>query len=211
MANNEALIEWMKHMDKKHGDWGKLPRTHPDIEMAVELNPDALKKRHRSNQKRKRKWSVEEDQYIRDNYLEVTDEQLGKDIGVKDHAVTKRRRVLGLVKQPKWNPDNDKYLIDNYLSESDRIIGERLGVSRHIVYQRREELGLKMISKAKKKINQYDLDGNFIRTHENIYAASESLGVSRQTITNVLRGRQKTSAGYLWKYTHLEEGEQDEK
>ena len=51
-----------------------------------------------------------------------------------------------------------------------------------------------------KPINQYDLDGDFIREYKNIKEASIDLGISTQGIRNVCSGKYKSSGGYIWKY-----------
>jgi hypothetical protein len=57
------------------------------------------------------------------------------------------------------------------------------------------------ISTAKcKPINQYDLEGNFLRTWESGIAAAKALRINGGDISNCLRNRQKTAGGYVWKY-----------
>lgn len=51
-----------------------------------------------------------------------------------------------------------------------------------------------------KPITQYTLDGKAIRDWESITSTSETLGISTTCICACVRGRQKTSGGYLWKY-----------
>lgn len=49
------------------------------------------------------------------------------------------------------------------------------------------------------KINQFDKDGNFIKTWDSIVSAEKELSVYK-VINNCLRGKTKTSAGYIWRY-----------
>jgi DNA transposition AAA+ family ATPase len=49
-------------------------------------------------------------------------------------------------------------------------------------------------------INQYTLDGTFIKSHISILKAAESIGISRNSIAGVLSGKYNTAKGYLWKY-----------
>ena len=54
-----------------------------------------------------------------------------------------------------------------------------------------------------RKIDQFDLSGNYLNTFNSAIEAAESLGkTSGDTITNVCRGRAKTSYGYIWKYNN---------
>jgi group I intron endonuclease len=52
----------------------------------------------------------------------------------------------------------------------------------------------------KVEVNQYTLEGDFLKTHESITKAAEEMGVDRTTIGNCCRGKSKTSCGFIWKY-----------
>lgn len=64
----------------------------------------------------------------------------------------------------------------------------------------------KMINNPKisKKIYQLDDNDNIIRIFPSISEASRQLNVSNQAISDCLRGKQKHSAGYKWKYADNE-------
>ena len=49
-------------------------------------------------------------------------------------------------------------------------------------------------------INQYDKEGNFIKTFGSISVAAEEVGCQKSGIVFCLKGRLKSSAGYVWKY-----------
>lgn len=51
-----------------------------------------------------------------------------------------------------------------------------------------------------KRIAQYDLDNNFIAEYESMSQIKDMLGFNRENISGVLRGKQKTAYGFLWKY-----------
>lgn len=51
-----------------------------------------------------------------------------------------------------------------------------------------------------KKINQYDLNGEFVATYNSVTEAHELTGFSLSAIANCARGRTKTSYGFVWKY-----------
>ena len=59
------------------------------------------------------------------------------------------------------------------------------------------------LSKRYKKINQYDKDGNYIKTWNSIKEAGDTLGICRSTITRVCKQKPgvKTYKGYIWRYT----------
>jgi hypothetical protein len=50
-----------------------------------------------------------------------------------------------------------------------------------------------------KKINQYELDGTYIRTWDAIIIASQELNLSYKTIQNCAKGLKPSCGGYLWK------------
>lgn len=50
-----------------------------------------------------------------------------------------------------------------------------------------------------KKVNQYELDGTFIKTWYAIIEASESLNLSYKTIQNCFNGKKPTCGGFQWK------------
>ena len=60
--------------------------------------------------------------------------------------------------------------------------------------------------KKTKKVNQYDLQGNFIKTWNSIKEISEKLGICNSHIGDCCKGiyGRKTSGGYKWKYADEE-------
>lgn len=57
-------------------------------------------------------------------------------------------------------------------------------------------------SSSRKKIKQYDLNGNFIKEWDYILLASVNLNISNSAISNCLRGRSKTAGKYYWEYSY---------
>ena len=51
-----------------------------------------------------------------------------------------------------------------------------------------------------KGVNQYDLNGNFIKTWINANQAGKELNIEPSPIRACCRGKQKTSGGFIWKY-----------
>lgn len=50
------------------------------------------------------------------------------------------------------------------------------------------------------KVDQYDLDGNYIQTFDSVRDAAKFACVDRTAIRRVCQGKQKKSAGFIWKY-----------
>lgn len=51
-----------------------------------------------------------------------------------------------------------------------------------------------------KKIDQYDISGNFIKTWESISSIEKELGILGTHISRVCKGKRKTTGGYIFKY-----------
>ena len=54
-----------------------------------------------------------------------------------------------------------------------------------------------------RKIAKLDENDNILKEYISISQASKEMGVSNQAISDCLRGKQKHSAGYKWKYTNI--------
>lgn len=55
-----------------------------------------------------------------------------------------------------------------------------------------------------KMVEQYDLNGNFIKVFASSREAARSVGLKGTSVSSVCRGKQKTAGGFMWKY--VEEG-----
>lgn len=53
---------------------------------------------------------------------------------------------------------------------------------------------------TRKKVNQYSLDGEFIKSYISITEASILTGVNGSNITECCKGRRKTAGKFKWKY-----------
>lgn len=57
------------------------------------------------------------------------------------------------------------------------------------------------MSKSKSiKINQYDLDGNFIKEWESMSEVQKKLNIKAANICACCKGKYKQTGGYIWKY-----------
>ena len=55
---------------------------------------------------------------------------------------------------------------------------------------------------CRKKIDQYDMHGNFIRSYESVFEAKKLNSKSSGThISEVCNGKRKSAYGYIWKYS----------
>lgn len=53
-------------------------------------------------------------------------------------------------------------------------------------------------NKCIKRVKQYDLNGNYIKTYESVRKAMDETGAKK--VSEVCSGKRKTSGGYIWKY-----------
>lgn len=51
-----------------------------------------------------------------------------------------------------------------------------------------------------KKVNQYDLNGELINTFNSMVEAEEKTSAKAKGISEVVRGKQVTAGGYIWRY-----------
>ncbi len=56
------------------------------------------------------------------------------------------------------------------------------------------------IRKAWKKLNQYDLEGNFIKQWGSGVQVEKCLGIARNHIPSVCKGKRKQAGGFIWRY-----------
>lgn len=65
---------------------------------------------------------------------------------------------------------------------------------------RNERMKKQKILKYGKKIRQYDLNGNYIRTWRSISEIKDSYNYHYASIINCCKGKYKQSYGYIWQY-----------
>lgn len=97
--------------------------------------------------------------------------------------------------------------------------GEFYEIPYHILWRRLKEnwdleeaFGLKKRkrktgkeNKLSKPVNQYDLEGNFIRTWENILSVEKELKLNHSLISACCKKRRKHTGGYVWRYVKDDE------
>jgi len=60
---------------------------------------------------------------------------------------------------------------------------------------------------AKRQVNQYDLDENFIRSWNSVKEAQNTTGIFGTLICRVCRDKQDNAGGFKWKYKDIAEGD----
>ena len=108
----------------------------------------------------------------------------------KDFKVHRLVAYMFLTKQKQFNIVNhkDENKANNHVNNLNWTCNRE-----NINYGKRNK-------KISKPINQYDLDGNFIRTWDSIHQVEKTIGYDSSSICKCLKNKTKTSYGYIWKY-----------
>lgn len=61
---------------------------------------------------------------------------------------------------------------------------------------------IKMGKKLSKRVNQFDLNDNFINSYYGVREASRQTGIGESNIRRSCYDKNKTSGGYIWKYVN---------
>ena len=90
---------------------------------------------------------------------------------------------------------------------SDCLNGKSKSVRGYICKRSEDVVGVTKLSSDQlptysgsgKEVNQYDLNGNFIRSYPNAVVAEQETGVSRKQISNCVRNKSYLGGGFIWK------------
>ena len=98
--------------------------------------------------------------------------------------------------------ENNGFYGKHHSSESKRKLSESKKGIKHPMYGKKqsEETIRKKIIKISKAINQYDLEGNFIRRWASATEAGTTMKLCISHITKCCKGKRKTCGGYIWKH-----------
>jgi group I intron endonuclease len=115
-------------------------------------------------------------------------------------ALKEKNRMIGAKPHPQLGKpitaETKKKISDALKGRTDIIRNHCRNIGMHHT----EKAKNKMSESHKKKINQYDLDNNFIKTFNSIADAAIEINTCRDNIGRVCSGRNKTAAGFIWKY-----------
>ena len=71
---------------------------------------------------------------------------------------------------------------------------------KHHTLKSREKMSKNRKGKCVKSIEQYSMDGKFIKIWDSMVSVEENLGLHHANIRNVCIGKRKHSGGFIWKY-----------
>ena len=58
-------------------------------------------------------------------------------------------------------------------------------------------------NKTSKKVNQYDLNGNFIKTWDSIMDVERKLKINNGNISSCCNGKKNNAGGFIWKHYEM--------
>lgn len=107
------------------------------------------------------------------------------------------RRFKRLEAQKEAEKENAKQKMEKYMSEKNKPIVEAKKKVDQFVEEEHE-----MAHSASKAVLQFDMAGNFIKRHNSIRSAANSLGKGCSTLSKCLSGkyRNQSFGGFLWRY-----------
>lgn len=99
-------------------------------------------------------WAKEEVDFLKDNYQSMSNEELARELGIKQKSVENKLHNLGLKrkkikKRHIWSKEEEQFLRDNYQSMSNSELASKLGVKKKSVANKLSHLGLKRADKNK--------------------------------------------------------------
>jgi Zn-dependent peptidase ImmA (M78 family) len=106
-----------------------------------------------------KRWTEEEEQYLREHFKKMTNTELAKKFGVTKISIQRKLSRLGLIRQQqkKWTTEEENYLIEHYETLSDHDLAEYFEVTVVSIKRKLNRLKLKR-KKGKKneKISAFD-------------------------------------------------------
>lgn len=111
---------------------------------------------------RKGRWTRDEEQFVRENYLQMSDEEIADILDINEGSVKSKRYLLGCRRQEpgrRWSDEEVNSLRDNP-TKSDRELGQMLGRTMYAVHAKRMSKG---ILRSKQFEAKYEVNLNFFK------------------------------------------------
>lgn len=91
-----------------------------------------------------RKWTLEEERFLAENFDKLTDVKLGKKVNRSRLAILQKRNRMKLIKpkERNWSRKEEQFLRENYLKMSDVELAKKLGRARTTVCSKRIRMNL---------------------------------------------------------------------
>lgn len=195
--------EWIKEQRKIYNSLKKYGSKHHTFEILEECSEDILNEREIF-------WIKHFDSILNGlniklggiggRHSEETKQKIRKALTGKKQSketIEKRSKSLSGLKRSEESKRN----ISNGKKGKPLTWGEKIKESKLInKYTPTEETKLKLRNNNVKPINQFDLNGNLINTYFSAKEAERQIGINAVSICECLKGRTKTSGGFIWRY-----------
>lgn len=100
-------------------------------------------------------WTVEEDNFLRNHYIDMTSAEIGKILKRTIHSINTRRDDLGLIRNANWTTEEEMFLIKNFNQMTYAEIGKALNRTEEAVDAKCFNMGL---YKKEKPWEQWEYD-----------------------------------------------------
>tara|TARA_R110000782_G_scaffold214301_1_gene302131 strand:- start:109 stop:894 length:786 start_codon:yes stop_codon:yes gene_type:complete len=124
---------------------------------------------------------------------------------VKDRKLDLNEEVLEYVDDISKLNEREKFWLDYFDVENNPIFYNKSNLSHGVTFTSNiTKLKQSGSSPYKKKVIQYDLDGEFIKVWEGMNIACKALNINGADMTNVCKGKQQSAKNFQWRYYELD-------
>lgn len=172
------------------------------------LRARTSKERQRHSEIMKEKWNTPEYRTIRENINNSEDHKQklsvslgGSNNGMYGKSHTPESRIK--MSNSRFGVNNIWYGKIKSKEYRDKISGGMIEYYKNNSVS--NETKNKISNSISTPVNQYSINGNFIKTHRSSSLAGDSLGIDPSCIIKVCKGKRKTAGGFIWKYAETQE------
>ena len=137
-------LELIERLNRRENSW-----TTEDIADYLGLNYDQVSnaiKRYDLSQYSCRQFEEEELEFIRENYQDLTNEELGEELERNTAVVGAKKNELGIFETPYYSDEEEEFIRGNWRDLSDSEMADELGRGLIGVKKKRRKMGLKFDS-----------------------------------------------------------------
>ncbi|MCK9223883.1 MAG: hypothetical protein M0Q02_02255 [Candidatus Muirbacterium halophilum] len=111
-----------------------------------------------------KRWTVEEEQFLRKSFEVIPNTELSKKFGVTVIAIQRKLSRLGCVrqKQKKWNNEEEEFLRKNFMKINDEELSVYFDVTSISIRRKLHRLGLSRLQEKKRLIKKANVKKNII-------------------------------------------------
>lgn len=116
-----------------------------------------------------KRWTVEEEQFLRKSFDSIPNTELAKRFGVTVIAIQRKLSRLGCVrqKQKKWNGEEEEFLRKNFMRMNDDELASHFDVTSISIRRKLHRLGLSRLQEKKKIMKKTQINKRNIMSRIN--------------------------------------------